>query len=625
MASDGLTELTTHDLWIEARQFSLTISRPSPTTIELTVVRPSSLAVVDGAVLIMSTTSITPNDYPIDGKQYVGSTTFGDPTASLIDNSQVISFWSEILGSPFPTSITNADGNLQFSVTVTGTDPNTIYYASVHASTNVLQYYPIGVQSYPLEASRIEKDSSTYTGSIPSLPYAPVSPTPGMVYHDQQLNIVQYWDAANGVWIPTRTDSIMSGEYNPGVLGQTYILAGSTLKVFDGKKWVQASNSNLTFKDSTSAWVPLGKITASMIIPTDPIPGDFLYNYTSNRPTYWDGTDWVVATTSNTLFNTGATWVPAFKAPFTLEGEDLINPYIGLLFYNTRAHILNVWDGSTWIQANTDQQGTSTTDKISIGNDGSYDERLRLIKVLKAQLGWPARCVELSEEQFNVAIDNALDTYRQLSVGAYERRFMVYPLLRDQQVYYLNSPIDRTDSVVSVIKIHRLNVFGVTGSGPDNTWGQAFIQQFYNFAGGGADLLSTHLVHSWSEEFSRIFAADLPYVWNEARRELYIMRAIRANEKVVMEVEIERSEQELLLDRYCKQFIQNWALAECKEYLGVIRSKYTSGSPGASGNITLNGETLLNEARQDFTELKEALLNYEYQNGEHGNFSFMIG
>jgi hypothetical protein len=174
------------------------------------------------------------------------------------------------------------------------------------------------------------------------------------------------------------------------------------------------------------------------------------------------------------------------------------------------------------------------------------------------------------------------------------------------------------------MKIHRLNLFGVTGSGPDNTWGQAFAQQFYNLADGGGNMLSTHLIHSWAEDFTRMFAGDVPFTWNEARRELTLKRAIRQDEKIVLEVECERSEQELLLDRWCKQFLQNWALAECKEYLGMIRSKYSSGTPGANGTITLNGDTLLAESRQDFTELKEALLNYEYQNAEHSNLAFLF-
>jgi hypothetical protein len=310
---------------------------------------------------------------------------------------------------------------------------------------------------------------------------------------------------------------------------------------------------------------------------------------------------------------------------FIQQNQELPVPYKGLLFYNTKHRNLMVFTGTKWIQANTDQQGTPTSDKVGIGSDGSYDERLRLIKILKAQLGWPARCVELGEEQFNIAIDNALDTYRQLSGGAYERRFIMYTMLANQQLYFMNSPTDATDRIVTIQRIHRLNILGATTlSGENNIYFQTFLNQYYSSQ--HTDLLSIHLVHSLSEEFQKVFAGDFTFTWNEARRELYVTRRIPENEKVVIEATIERTEQELLLDRWCKQWLQGWAMAECKEILGLIRSKYTSGTPGPAGTITLNGDQLLSEARLDFTDLREQILNYE--SGELasvGNVSFMWG
>lgn len=625
MTKSAFTESTTHDLWVESRQFDIDIARPTPTSIRLTLSRPTTLEVADGALVLLGTRPVDVNDYPEDGTRYSSpSAVWGDVNANRISDHQVVAFYSGINGMPFPTGTISADGaTTSWTVEITGTDENATYYASVHAASNVLQYYPFGIQSYPLESAPLEKAVVSYTGSIPSLPSAPTSPAPDMVYFDQQLQMVQYWDSTRSVWVPTRMDSIMSGEYNPGVPGQAYMLV-NTLKVFDGLKWVTADGTNMLVRSlmDPSGWVPFAKISSGTKLPDAPLLGEMVYNHTTRRVQFWDGSDWQVPGPLNTLFNGS---IQAFTVPFTVEAQELITPYIGLLFYNTATHKLLVFNGTGWKHANTEQEGTPITDKLGIGNDGTYDQRLRLINILKAQLGWPALCIELAEEQFNVAIDNALDTYRQLSIGAYEQRYMVYNLLPGQQVYFLNSPADRTDAVVSVMKVHRLNVLGITGAGPDNTWGMAYAQQFAQIANGGGALLDAHLIYSWSEEFNRIFAGDIPFVWNEARRELFLKRAIRQNEKVVLEVEIERSEQELMSDRWCKQFIQNWALAECKEYLGMIRSKYTSGSPGPAGTITLNGDTLLSEARQDFTELKQALLDYEYQNAEHGNTAFLIG
>jgi hypothetical protein len=123
-----------------------------------------------------------------------------------------------------------------------------------------------------------------------------------------------------------------------------------------------------------------------------------------------------------------------------------------------------------------------------------------------------------------------------------------------------------------------------------------------------------------------MFAGELTFQWDEATRELLITRAIRGNETVLIEAMIEKTEQELLLDRWCRQYIQNWSLSELKMMLGLIRSKYSSGTPGPSGTITLNGELLIAEARQDMAELKEELLNHEYGGMVGlGNCSFVFG
>jgi hypothetical protein len=511
-----------------------------------------------------------------------------------------------------------------FTITITNTSPTQIYYASVHAASNILQYFQIGAHSYPLESNAV-KTGGPFAGNIPSYPVAPTAPTNGMVYFDQQLNLVQYYDGGTGSWIPTRADSIISGPYNPGVLGQAY-LQGGALNIFNGKKWVEATSSNLQLRIGAT-FMPMARFTSVISIDKEtPAVAEMFYDFTSQRVSFWDGTGWNYPNATNTLFNTGSSFAPAFPYPMTVEPEALLPPYLGQLFYNTTEKALNAWNGTAWNKVNTDQEGTSTSDKIAIGSDGSYAERAALIKILQGQLGWPQTCVELKEDQFNIAMDNALQNYRQLSAGAYRRAFILYKLLPNQQLYFLNSAIDKTDHIVDIHKIHRMGPLGVFGGGPNDVWSQAFAAQFYDMARGGGDILTAYEVQSYGEELSRIFAGELMFQWNEFKRELYLTRAIRGFETVIIECMIERSEQEIFTDRWCQQYIQNWALAELKMMLGIIRSKYASGTPGAAGTINLNGELLISEARQDMTELKEELLNYEYGGmAGQGNCSFLMG
>ena len=632
---------TTHDLWIDARQFTIDLTRPTTSSVLLTIKRPAALSVTDGAVVLLSEKPITANNYPRDGEAYAANPlpVWGKPV-SRIGDAEVVGAWHAALGTQFPSAealevnatTTGFPSTVQeFTVEVTGTDPSKVYYASVHASSNILQYYPIGVQSYPLVgAVSGHMASATYTGNIPSYPQAPTSPSPGMVYHDQVLNIVQYFDASSGSWIPTEANSILSGPYNPGVLGQVYLMGGQ-LRVFNGTRWEELDSRNLKLRSASNAWVPMGLFTSELYTPSVAAVGQMYYDYTLGRLYYYDGSSWVVpdgkSMPPNAMFGPdGAQPSPAFVTPITVETELLRNPYIGQLFYNTTTKSLNAWNGVSWNKVNDDQQGSPMTEKTTIGNDGSYDERITLIKSLNAQMGWPQLCVELQEEQFNIAIDNALDNYRQLSSGAYKRGFVLFKLIPGQQKYYLNSPVDKTDHIVDIHKIHRMGPLGVYGGGPNDVWAQAFAQQYYSLVGGAGDLLSTHLVAAYGEELNRLFAGDLTFQWDEASHELLILRAIRGHETIVIEAMLERSEQEIMLDRWCKQYIQNWALAELKMMLGLIRSKFASGTPGPAGTINLNGELLVSEARQDMMELKEELLNYEYGGHiGHGNVSFLIG
>ncbi len=89
---------------------------------------------------------------------------------------------------------------------------------------------------------------------------------------------------------------------------------------------------------------------------------------------------------------------------------------------------------------------------------------------------------------------------------------------------------------------------------------------------------------------------------------------------------MERTEQDLLKDRWSKQWLQAWAHAELKEILGMIRSKYPS-LPGANGGLSLNGDMLISEARQDFEECLRQIKDFEVGNGGIGwdNTAMLIG
>ena len=247
--------------------------------------------------------------------------------------------------------------------------------------------------------------------------------------------------------------------------------------------------------------------------------------------------------------------------------------------------------------------------------------------MLKHQIGYPQVCVELSEESFNIAINNALDEFRRRADNAYSHRHVSYTLKQNQVTYYLNDPRDKTDKIVNVLKIHRINSLGISSlSAESGLYAQAFFNQLYQ--GSNVDVLSIHLMNQLSETYEKIFAGNLVFTWDESTRELLILRRIlQQQERVVLEVVMERTEQELLTDRWCKQWLQGWAQSELWEMLGEIRSKYTSALPGANGGITLNGDSLLTRSAEQQAELLRQITDYEVGNGgvNFGNTTLLIG
>lgn len=623
--ADNTLQLTTHELWIDGRAITLTAQKTNPTTLRLSWNTPTNPRAYDGAVVLLSEKRLSSSNFPVDGTRYAASSNWTAP-ANHIDGAQVVAAFYGFFG----------DDITQTFVDVTNVDPSKLYYASIHAASNVLQYYTVGCQSYPLESSRFEKQSETYAGSIPSAIVPPENPVNGQAYFDPETNIVLVWNDQMSGWIKGSQDTVPVGQLPPIVKNQLfYNTHDSQLKYFDGTSWVVCDAANTLVKMG-AAWAPFTKVEQTGTFPDTPAIGDFIFLVskapTSAPPAYhikfYSLGSWFNASSDLVHVYVGSAWVPiaAVSDEQMFGGVDPAIPNIGDFFYQQSSRDLLVWNGFDWSKADTENEGAPTTDKIGVGTDGSYDERLRLINVLKNQIGYPQVCVELSEEQFNVGIDNALDEFRRRADNAYIHRHIAFTLKRGQSTYYLNDPRDKTDKIVNVMKVHRMNMLGVNSLSAENgLYAQAFFNQIYQ--GSNVDLVSIHLMNQLSESYEKIFAGNIVFTWDEASRQLMILRNITLEqERVILEVVMERTEQELLLDRWAKQWLQGWAQSELWEMLGMVRSKY-GNLPGPNGGITMNGDTLLSMANEQQAELLRQITDYEAGNGgiNFGNTAFFIG
>jgi hypothetical protein len=622
--SDQL-QLSTHELWNDGRAMTLTVIKTNPTTLRISWDLPVNSATYAGAVVLLSEERFSAVNFPTDGTRYIASSNWAAP-ADKIDTAQVVAAFYGFFG----------DNIQQTYVDVTNVDPNKIYFASIHAASNILQYYTLGQQSYPLDSnSVIEKSSNSYAGSIPSAILPPDNPVNGQIYFDPTANSVLVWNDQMSAWIKSNQATVPIGDSLP--IEKSMLFFNSIdqhLKYFDGTQWVICDPTNTLVKLG-AAWAPFNSIASVSSLPTSAVTGDFAYlsiqaviaaPATYSLKFYSLG-QWFDPSPDLVHVFAGGSFVSIAQSNLIGGTFDPYIPQIGDFFYNTSTSSLMVWVGTGWSRADTSSAGTPISDKVGVGTDGSYAERLRLIKILKNQLGWPAVCNELNEDHFNVAIDNALDEFRRRADNAYSHRHVSYTLKRGQTLYYLNDPRDKTDKIVNVLKVHRIGQLGISSISAENgLYAQAFFNQLYQ--GSNVDILSIHLMAQLAESYEKIFAGNIVFTWDEATRQLLILRNLnQEQERVVLEVVMERTEQELLLDRWAKQWLQGWAQSELWEMLGEIRSKYTSSLPGANGGITLNGESLLQRSTEQQTELLRQITDYEVGNGglNFGNAALFFG
>lgn len=627
-------QVTTHDLWVDGKSITITTGPISPTgEMTLTWNTPVNPKAFNGAVVLLSNKPFTAESFPVDGTRYSGSTAWTVPATSngVVGDAQVVAAFYGFFG----------DVTTQTSVTVTGLDPNSVYYASIHAASNVLQYYTQGQQSYPLEANNPTKQNSAFAGSIPQASQPPANPSNGQVYFDVSTSTVYMWNIAQGAWIRANDKAVRT---SPTAIVERGVLffdqGGNDLKFFDGSQWVLADTTNLRVKMGPVWALFTGSAEQTGALPQTATVGDFILfveRQAISAPRvlevmFYSMGQWLKPTPDQVQVNIGGTWEPISTPSYwTAFGpSEPLPPSLGDFYYNLSTQDLMIWDGATWVKADSAEEGVPSYSKVNVGTDGTSAAREMVINDVKTRLGYPVVCVELKEENFNRAVNSALSQIRQRADNAYEHRHISFTILGGptggQNVYYLNDPRDGTNRIVNVLKIHRINQLGISSlSAETGLYAQSFFNQLYQ--GSNVDILSIHLMAQLSESYQRIFAGDIMFTWNEARRELTILRRIiQAQERVVLEVMMEREEQDLISDRYLRSWIQDWAYADSMEQLGLIRTKYPTGLPSATGGLSLNGDTLLQKASDLKTELLRQISDFEIGNGTSaGNAAFLIG
>jgi len=271
------------------------------------------------------------------------------------------------------------------------------------------------------------------------------------------------------------------------------------------------------------------------------------------------------------------------------------------------------------------EEGNPMYKRLGVGDDGSPDERRELHDTIRQILGEPSTKVELSKSNIDVCIDNALTQLRKYGGISYKRGFFFLDLKPNQQHYVLNDRCTGFNEIVEVKGVFRLRsgFFQGAYSGHD-IYGYAALKQLYTL--GSFDLLTFHNVSHFIEELETLFATRITYQWVERKRELRLLNAIYHPERVLVDASIERSEQDLIVDRGTKLWLQRWAVAEAKMMLSQSRGKFQT-LPGPNGGTVLNAQELITQSEAEKAVLMEELEDMAMQGVEEVGLSayFVLG
>lgn len=491
----------------------------------------------------------------------------------------------------------------------------------------------------------------------------------GDYWFDTTTLVLSQWDSTYQKWIVV---SYLNSQINPAL---PPVIANNTVWVNNGiisiwdSQWVEVTyinypsdprlivTSTVWYNTLTSqyyireanGWSPLSYVESVYDISSPPV-GSYWYN--GQVLSQWTGSVWnpVPYSTSNYQPAVNSTWYNSSNSTLmTWNGISwAITPPPAVVSLDNNGNLQftsSMLAGESYVQL-TDinlfknlkvaptpyiEQGIYGADAVDptpmyeregIGTDGNPNIRNELIDEIRTMLGYPVVTVELTQGQINLAVNIALNVYRQRVGAAYRRGYLFLRLLPNTQKYLMTNKGASYDRIVTVLQMHRMTSAFMSTANGAGVFGQVVIQQLYNM--GTYDLLSYYMITQYVETMELLFAGRLTFTWDERSRELIIFQTIQTPEIVTVEVTVERTEQDILTDRWCRNWIRRYTLAQSRYMLAEIRGKYQS-LPGAGGSITMDATDLRALADKEMEVCTQELEDFVIENlEEYGSGHVMV-
>jgi hypothetical protein len=221
--------------------------------------------------------------------------------------------------------------------------------------------------------------------------------------------------------------------------------------------------------------------------------------------------------------------------------------------------------------------------------------------------------VELTNDDYSFAFDQAKRTFIQRGNNNYDRKFYSLAVTTDQTIYDIPTT-ENIDTIVKIIKPR--SSFGYAA----NPHQAATIENFFNGSSGGNgfDAMSYQLGLQLMEQFDIFIAYETQFIWTKRNNQLTLLNPPKVDETWMAEVyaDLSDSEYEQVL------WIRNYTIAGLKIILGRAYRKFSALST-PTGESSLDGDQLVSEGKEEQLMLLENIA--DYVDGDPIGSVFLIG
>lgn len=232
------------------------------------------------------------------------------------------------------------------------------------------------------------------------------------------------------------------------------------------------------------------------------------------------------------------------------------------------------------------------------------NDRESFKKLIRMKLGEPVIQVNVSNEQVEIAVDEALKWYEDYHYNGTEH---VYWIKTVDQTDIDNRYVTVPDDIIGVNDVYSLATTSLTsGNILNGSYGLIFDIGF-NLSSGS--MLSFYMSRMQYEFIQQMIIGQTPLRFNQHTNRVYIdanWGRWGVGENIVLDA-YQRVDPDVHTEVWSDRWLIRYAVAKVQYQWGLNTSKY-SNMP-LPGGVQINGDRLLTDATNEITKIEEEILS----------------